>query len=82
VPDRPGHDRRYCLDTTKLRALGWRPEVPFADGLRDTVHWYRDHESWWRPIKEQNASYRAHYEAQYGEALRGAPHGAPRPRSG
>jgi dTDP-glucose 4,6-dehydratase len=51
VPDRPGHDRRYLLDSTKLRAeLGWSPEIPFERGLRETVLWYRDHRDWWRPL--------------------------------
>ena len=59
VADRPGHDRRYCLDTTKLRATGWAPQVPFAEGLQQTVEWYRDNEWWWRPIKEQDAAYKA-----------------------
>ena len=66
VPDRPGHDRRYCLDTTKLRALGWAPQVPFDRGLRETIDWYRRNEWWWRPIKEQDPAYRSYYEAQYG----------------
>jgi len=66
VADRPGHDRRYALDTSKLRALGWRPVTSFADGLAGTVEWYRQHESWWRPIKEQDAAFRAYYAAQYG----------------
>jgi dTDP-glucose 4,6-dehydratase len=48
VADRKGHDRRYSLDDTKLRALGYRPEVPFETGLADTVAWYREHEDWWR----------------------------------
>ena len=52
VADRPGHDRRYCLDTAKLRAIGWPPQVPFEDGLRGTIDWYRRNEWWWRPIKE------------------------------
>jgi len=67
VADRPGHDRRYSLDTTKLRALGWRPEVPFDQGLRDTVAWYRHHESWWRPIKDADPEFRAYYQALYGD---------------
>ena len=51
VPDRPGHDRRYLLDSTKIRTeLGWRPEVDFAEGLAQTVAWYAQHESWWRPL--------------------------------
>jgi dTDP-glucose 4,6-dehydratase len=70
VPDRPGHDRRYSLDTTKLRNLGWEPEVQFAEGLADTVEWYRASEWWWRPIKEQDAEYRAYYLAQYGDLHR------------
>jgi dTDP-glucose 4,6-dehydratase len=65
VPDRPGHDRRYCLDTTKLRAAGWAPQVPFEEGLAQTVEWYRRNEWWWRPIKEQDAAFRAYYQAQY-----------------
>ncbi|HWP98877.1 MAG TPA: dTDP-glucose 4,6-dehydratase [Vicinamibacterales bacterium] len=67
VGDRPGHDRRYALDTTKIRALGWRPIIGLDEGLAATVDWYRSHEAWWRPIKEQDAAYRAYYERQYGE---------------
>jgi len=65
VADRPGHDRRYCLDTSKLRSLGWAPEVPFEQGLRDTVDWYRGNEWWWRAIKEQDPAFRSYYNAQY-----------------
>jgi len=67
VADRPGHDRRYCLDTAKLRQLGWRPEVPFDDGLRAAIAWYRANEWWWRPIKDQDAAYKRYYQAQYGD---------------
>jgi dTDP-glucose 4,6-dehydratase len=66
VPDRPGHDRRYCLDTAKLRGLGWAPQVPFERGLRETVDWYVGNEWWWRPIKERDPAYRAYYQTQYG----------------
>lgn len=66
VADRPGHDRRYCLDTGKLRSLGWAPQVAFEEGLADTVAWYRRQEWWWRPIKEQDPAFRAYYQAQYG----------------
>jgi dTDP-glucose 4,6-dehydratase len=66
VADRPGHDRRYCLDTSKLRHLGWRPEVPFDIGLRDTIEWYRANEWWWRPVKHQDPAFKAYYQAQYG----------------
>jgi dTDP-glucose 4,6-dehydratase len=51
VPDRPGHDRRYLLDSSKIEErLGWRPEIPFAEGLADTVRWYADHRDWWEPL--------------------------------
>ena len=66
VQDRQGHDRRYALDTNKLRALGWQPQVAFDDGLADTVRWYRENEWWWRPIKERDPAFKSYYEAQYG----------------
>jgi dTDP-glucose 4,6-dehydratase len=66
VADRPGHDRRYALDTSKLRGLGWAPQVNFETGLADTVEWYRTHEAWWRPIKEQDPAFKAYYATQYG----------------
>jgi dTDP-glucose 4,6-dehydratase len=54
VPDRPGHDRRYLLDSSKLRReLGWEPEISFEDGLRSTVEWYRANRAWWEPLREQ-----------------------------
>jgi dTDP-glucose 4,6-dehydratase len=54
VPDRPGHDRRYLLDSAKIRRdLGWRPLVDFADGIQQTVSWYAANEPWWRPLKER-----------------------------
>jgi len=66
VADRPGHDRRYCLDTTKLRSIGWSPEEPFTEGLRSTIDWYRRNEWWWRPIKERDPDFKAYYQTQYG----------------
>lgn len=54
VEDRPGHDRRYALDASKLRALGWQPRVSFRDGIASTIAWYRENESWWRPLKQQH----------------------------
>jgi len=66
VADRPGHDRRYALDTSKLRGLGWNPAHGFDDGLAATVEWYRANESWWRPIKDQDPAFRAYYDQQYG----------------
>jgi len=65
VADRPGHDRRYCLDTTKLRGIGWAPAEPFDEGLRRTIEWYRRNDWWWRPIKEQDPAFKAYYQAQY-----------------
>ncbi len=64
VADRPGHDRRYALDTTRLRALGWAPAHSFEEALADTVEWYRGRRDWWEPIKR--GDYRRYYEAQYG----------------
>src|ERR1700686_2775697 len=67
VTDRPGHDVRYSLSSEKVRALGWSPQVRFADGLAATVAWYRDNGWWWEPIR--SGDYRAYYERQYGQAL-------------
>jgi len=66
VADRPGHDRRYSLDTAKLQSLGWRPLEPFDEGLAGTVRWYRDNERWWRPIKDEDPAFRKYYQDQYG----------------
>ena len=68
VEDRPGHDRRYSLSSEKVRALGWAPRVRFAEGLEQTVRWYRDNAWWWEPIR--SGSYREYYERQYGRSLR------------
>lgn len=54
VPDRPGHDRRYALNWTKIsRELGWQPEVPFDRGIAETVSWYADHRAWWQPLLDR-----------------------------
>ncbi len=54
VPDRPGHDRRYLLDSSKLRSeLGWKPIVDFEPGVRATVEWYRDRREWWEPLRDR-----------------------------
>jgi dTDP-glucose 4,6-dehydratase len=54
VPDRPGHDRRYLLDSSKLRReLGWEPEIEFEDGMRETVAWYASNREWWERLKER-----------------------------
>jgi dTDP-glucose 4,6-dehydratase len=64
VTDRPGHDRRYSLDWTKMGRLGWAPRHRFLDGLAATVGWYREHEAWWRPLK--SGAFAAYYQQQYG----------------
>ncbi len=68
VTDRPGHDRRYSLSSDKVRELGWKPRVRFAEGLERTVAWYRDNAWWWEPIR--SGEYRAYYERHYGRSLR------------
>ncbi|HMA27911.1 MAG TPA: GDP-mannose 4,6-dehydratase, partial [Solirubrobacterales bacterium] len=67
VEDRPGHDRRYSLSAARLEALGWKAAVSFGEGIERTVHWYRDNEWWWGPIR--SGDYRSYYERQYGKAL-------------
>ncbi len=57
VSDRPGHDRRYALDCTKLATMGWSPKVGFEQGLRETIRWYRDNEWWWSKIKHQTGEF-------------------------
>jgi dTDP-glucose 4,6-dehydratase len=69
VDDRPGHDRRYSLDASKLSRLGFTSSTPFERGLSETVRWYRDHGAWWRPIKERDAAYREFYRSQYERRL-------------
>jgi dTDP-glucose 4,6-dehydratase len=65
VKDRPGHDRRYAIDCSKIeRELGWRPRTPFEAGLRDTVEWYQQHADWVNNIR--SGEYRSYYEKQYG----------------
>jgi len=58
VKDRPGHDLRYSVDTSKVRALGWKPEHSFDEALDATIAWYRAREDWWRPLKQHGASMR------------------------
>jgi dTDP-glucose 4,6-dehydratase len=54
VPDRPGHDRRYLLDVTKIRTeLGWTPAIPFEEGIAGTVAWYAEHRAWWEPLRDR-----------------------------
>jgi dTDP-glucose 4,6-dehydratase len=73
VRDRPGHDRRYAVDSGRARAeLGWAPGVTFEQGIAATVEWYRSRPEWWRAVK--SGAYRSYYEEQYGG--RGARHPA------
>ncbi len=66
VPDRPGHDRRYSVDSARIRALGWQPAHSFEDALAETVRWYQEREDWWRPLKSGDylEFYRRQYEAR------------------
>ena len=64
VKDRPGHDRRYSVDSKKVRQLGWAPKHPFGKALETTVAWFREHEAWWRPLK--SGELKAWYRQQYG----------------
>jgi dTDP-glucose 4,6-dehydratase len=63
VTDRPGHDRRYALDATKLRGLGWEPRIDFDQGLETTVRWYLEHREWWGPLK--SGEFWAFYQRNY-----------------
>lgn len=67
VEDRPGHDRRYSIDTAKIRAIGWTPLRGFEDGLASTVTWYRERRDWWEPLK--SGEYRAYYQSMYAQRL-------------
>jgi dTDP-glucose 4,6-dehydratase len=68
VADRPGHDRRYGLDSARTHALGWKPRRAFEQGLAETVAWYRERRDWWEPIK--SGEYRRYYDQQYAARLR------------
>ncbi len=68
VADRPGHDRRYSLDSAKAKALGWTPRVGFEEGLERTVTWYRQNEAWWRRLKDE--AYMEYYRRMYGGGRR------------
>ncbi|MEY2983584.1 MAG: hypothetical protein RLZZ568_201 [Cyanobacteriota bacterium] len=68
VKDRPGHDRRYAVDASKIRQeLGWQPAVTVEQGLRQTIEWYLCHGDWWRPLLSDQ--YQLYYQSMYGEAI-------------
>jgi dTDP-glucose 4,6-dehydratase len=67
VADRPGHDRRYSLESKRIAELGWTPQRGFEAGLAETVAWYRSNRDWWEPIK--SGQYREYYQRQYAERL-------------
>lgn len=63
VTDRPGHDRRYAVDTAKLQKLGWKPMISAEEGLRQVIRWYQEHPGWWQPIK--SGEFKKYYAGQY-----------------
>ena len=67
VRDRPGHDRRYAIDSNKIqRELGWSPRYTFEEGIEKTIEWYIENESWWKKIK--SGEYQEYYNKMYGES--------------
>jgi dTDP-glucose 4,6-dehydratase len=77
VEDRPGHDRRYAMDGTKLATLGWRPSTTFETGLAATIDWFRANEPWWRAAR--SGEWDGWYERQYGQRLATSRAAAARP---
>jgi dTDP-glucose 4,6-dehydratase len=73
VEDRPGHDRRYSLDTSRIRnQIGWRPRRDANETLNDTVDWYVEHSNWWIPIRQRDPRFQEFYDRQYAHRLAGA----------
>jgi dTDP-glucose 4,6-dehydratase len=67
VTDRPGHDRRYALNASKILNLGWRPSIPLEEGLPNTIKWYRREKNWWNRIK--SGEYNKYYAEMYSQRL-------------
>ncbi|MFO0875804.1 MAG: dTDP-glucose 4,6-dehydratase [Gemmataceae bacterium] len=68
VADRPGHDRRYAIDSSRIQQeLGWRPQITFEEGLRSTIAWYQANQEWVRDVR--SGAYRQYYQRQYGQRL-------------
>ena len=66
MTDRPGHDRRYALDISRIKSeLGWEPEMDLEEGLKGTVEWYMENQPWWESIK--SGEYQDYYERMYGD---------------
>jgi dTDP-glucose 4,6-dehydratase len=73
VPDRPGHDRRYALNWTKIRTeLGWEPARTFAQTLNETIDWYMSHPEWWQAIRQPDSEFETYYQRQYAWRLASA----------
>lgn len=66
VKDRPAHDRRYSLDWSKIRNLGWHPKIEIQEGLEITVEWYKKNYEWWKRIKEESEEFKKFYRTYYG----------------
>ena len=66
VTDRPGHDRRYSINSDKLRSLGWSPQQNLESGLEETIRWYKNNEGWWQKIRNKQAEYQEFYKKHYG----------------
>ncbi len=69
VTDRLGHDRRYAIDSSKLRALGWGEKFDFKDAFPQTVLWYKDHAAWWQRIKQKQSGFKTYYKKAYGRRI-------------
>ncbi|MEA3494394.1 MAG: dTDP-glucose 4,6-dehydratase [Candidatus Margulisiibacteriota bacterium] len=65
VKDRPGHDRRYSIDCSKTKKLGWKPKMAFEDGMKKTIEWYKEHREWWEKIKEKEKDFQKFYNEWY-----------------
>jgi len=75
VQDRPGHDRRYCIDNAKIRCeLRWRPDTEFENGIEKTIRWYVDHRDWVENVR--SGSYRDYYDLHYGDDFGAVPKAA------
>ena len=70
VQDRPAHDRRYALNSGKIRKLGWKTSYEFEEAMKDTVNWYVKNEDWWRKLKEGKGEFQEYYQKQYGQRER------------